>query len=84
MAYAIGATFGGMSGVFLGAYDTTVNADQFQFSFSIFVLAMVIVGGLGSIWGVVLGRAAAVLHQLLPDPRRAQQPAADVRPELPA
>jgi branched-chain amino acid transport system permease protein len=55
LAYAIGATFGGMSGVFLGAYGTTVNADQFQFSFSIFVLAMVIVGGLGSIWGVVLG-----------------------------
>jgi branched-chain amino acid transport system permease protein len=54
-AYAIGATFGGMSGVFLGAYGTTVNADQFQFSFSIFVLAMVIVGGIGSIWGVVLG-----------------------------
>jgi branched-chain amino acid transport system permease protein len=55
MAYAIGATFGGMSGVFLGAYGTTVNADQFQFSFSIFVLAMVIVGGIGSIWGVMLG-----------------------------
>jgi branched-chain amino acid transport system permease protein len=55
MAYAIGATFGGMSGVFLGAFDTTVNSDQFQFSFSIFVLAMVIVGGLGSIWGVVMG-----------------------------
>jgi branched-chain amino acid transport system permease protein len=55
LAYAIGATFGGVSGVFLGAYGTTVNADQFQFAFSIFVLAMVIVGGLGSIWGVVLG-----------------------------
>jgi branched-chain amino acid transport system permease protein len=33
----------------------TVNADQFQFSFSIFVLSMVILGGLGSIWGVALG-----------------------------
>jgi branched-chain amino acid transport system permease protein len=54
-AYAICATFGGMSGVFLGAYNTTVNSDQFQFSFSIFVLSMVIVGGLGSIWGVVAG-----------------------------
>jgi branched-chain amino acid transport system permease protein len=32
-----------------------VNADQFEFSFSIFVLAMIILGGLGSIWGVVLG-----------------------------
>src|SRR5258707_6584262 len=45
MAYAIGAAFGGMSGAFLGAYDSTVNASQFEFSFSIFVLAMVIVVG---------------------------------------
>jgi branched-chain amino acid transport system permease protein len=55
LAYAMGATFGGMSGAFLGAYYTTVNAGQFAFSFSIFVLAMIIVGGLGSIWGAVLG-----------------------------
>jgi branched-chain amino acid transport system permease protein len=55
MAYATGAAFGGMSGAFLGSFLNTVNADQFEFSFSIFVLAMVILGGLGSIWGVVLG-----------------------------
>ncbi|MBV9466247.1 MAG: branched-chain amino acid ABC transporter permease [Solirubrobacterales bacterium] len=55
MAYAIGATFGGMSGAFLGTYYTEVNAGQFQFGFSIFVLAMVIIGGLGSIWGAVVG-----------------------------
>jgi branched-chain amino acid transport system permease protein len=54
-AYAIGASFGGMAGAFLGAYFTTVNASQFQFAFSIFVLAMVIVGGIGSIWGAVTG-----------------------------
>jgi branched-chain amino acid transport system permease protein len=55
MAYASGAAFGGMSGAFLGAYLRTVNAEQFEFSFSILILAMVILGGLGSIWGVVLG-----------------------------
>ena len=44
--------------------------------FSVFVLAMVIVGGLGSVWGAVIGRAAALLHELLPDPGRAQHPAA--------
>jgi branched-chain amino acid transport system permease protein len=55
MAYATGAAFGGMAGVFLGSYLTTVNSDQFQFGFSIFVLAMIILGGLGSIWGVVVG-----------------------------
>ena len=54
-AYATGAALGGVSGALLGSYLNTVGADQFQFSFSIFVLAMVIVGGLGSIWGVVIG-----------------------------
>jgi branched-chain amino acid transport system permease protein len=69
MAYAIGAAFGGMSGVFLGAYDTQVNASQFQFSFSIFVLAMIIVGGLGSIWGAVAGALllSYINYWLIPD-----------------
>ena len=46
-----------------------VNADQFQFSFSIFVLAMIILGGLGSIWGVVLGAIALsfINTYLIPD-----------------
>ena len=55
MAYAVGAAFGGISGAFLGAFLQSVNANQFQFGFSIFILAMVILGGLGSIWGVVIG-----------------------------
>jgi branched-chain amino acid transport system permease protein len=55
MAYAVGASIGGISGAFQASYFNTVNADQFAFSFSIFVLAMVILGGLGSVWGVVLG-----------------------------
>jgi branched-chain amino acid transport system permease protein len=68
-AYAIGATFGGMAGAFLGAYSTTVNAGQFAFSFSIFVLAMIIVGGLGSIWGAVLGALllSYINYYLIPD-----------------
>jgi branched-chain amino acid transport system permease protein len=69
LAYATGAAFGGMSGTFLGAYFTTVNAGQFQFSFSIFVLAMVIVGGLGSIWGTLLGALllSYINYYLIPD-----------------
>jgi branched-chain amino acid transport system permease protein len=69
LAYATGAAFGGMSGAFLGAFYNVVNADQFQFSFSIFVLAMVIVGGLGSIWGVLLGAIllAYINYYLIPD-----------------
>jgi branched-chain amino acid transport system permease protein len=55
LAYATGAAFGGISGAFLGSYNASVNADQFKFGFSIFVLAMIILGGLGSIWGVAFG-----------------------------
>jgi branched-chain amino acid transport system permease protein len=54
-AYATGAAFGGIAGAFLGSFLNTVNADQFQFYVSILVLGMIILGGLGSIWGVVLG-----------------------------
>ena len=69
LAYATGAVFGGFAGAFLGAYSTLVDPDQFQFGFSIFVLAMVIVGGLGSIWGVVLGALllANMNYYLIPD-----------------
>jgi branched-chain amino acid transport system permease protein len=69
LAYGIGAALGGAAGAFLGSYTNSINSNQFQFSFSIFVLAMVILGGLGSIWGVVLG--AVVLSyintSLIPD-----------------
>ncbi|MDQ3572690.1 MAG: branched-chain amino acid ABC transporter permease [Actinomycetota bacterium] len=69
LAYGTGAAFGGMAGAFLGSYLNTVNADQFQFSFSIFVLAMVILGGLGSVWGVVVGAVTLSLinNLLIPD-----------------
>jgi branched-chain amino acid transport system permease protein len=69
LAYAAGGAFGGISGAFLGPLYNSVNANQFQFGFSIFILAMVILGGLGSIWGVVLGAIMLgfVNHWLIPD-----------------
>jgi branched-chain amino acid transport system permease protein len=69
LAYATGGAFGGISGAFLGAYFSSVNANQFQFGFSIFILAMVILGGLGSIWGVLIGAVALsfVNTRLIPD-----------------
>jgi branched-chain amino acid transport system permease protein len=69
LAYALGAAMGGMAGTFFGSFYNTVNADQFEFSFSIFVLAMIILGGLGSIWGVVLGAIALTFinTRLIPD-----------------
>ncbi|MDP9384656.1 MAG: branched-chain amino acid ABC transporter permease [Actinomycetota bacterium] len=73
LAYGTGAAFGGMSGAFLGSYLNTVNSDQFQFAFSIFILAMVILGGLGSIWGVVVGAIALsfINFRLIPELRDA-------------
>ena len=60
---------GGAAGTFFGSFYNTVNADQFEFSFSIFVLAMIILGGLGSIWGVVVGAIALsfINSRLIPD-----------------
>jgi len=69
LAYGTGAAFGGMAGVFLASLLNTVNADQFQFFFSIFILAMVILGGLGSIEGVLIGAATLVYvnFKFIPD-----------------
>jgi branched-chain amino acid transport system permease protein len=69
LSYAAGGAFGGISGAFLGPVYASVNANQFQFGFSIFILAMVILGGLGSIWGVVLGAVALgfLNHWFIPD-----------------
>jgi branched-chain amino acid transport system permease protein len=60
-AYAIGAALGGFAGVFLATYNNTVNVDQFEFGFSVFILSMVIIGGMGNIWGVILGAVALSL-----------------------
>jgi branched-chain amino acid transport system permease protein len=69
LSYAAGGAFGGISGCFLGPFFTSVNANQFQSGFSIFILAMVILGGLGSIWGVLLGAVLLgfVNNWLIPD-----------------
>ena len=57
-AYAVGAAFGGFAGAFLGAYRNTVNVDQFEFGFSVFILCMIIIGGMGNVAGVILGAVA--------------------------
>jgi branched-chain amino acid transport system permease protein len=56
-AYAIGAFFGGIAGAFLKSQQGGAFYQDFLFNFSIFVLCMVILGGMGSIWGVILGGA---------------------------
>jgi branched-chain amino acid transport system permease protein len=57
MAYAIGAFFGGMAGCFFAIYKNSTFPGDFTLNISIFVLCMVILGGMGNVWGVMLGGA---------------------------
>jgi branched-chain amino acid transport system permease protein len=54
-SYAVGAVAGGIGGAFYATIVGTVNVDTFIFSFSIIVLCAVILGGMGNVWGAMLG-----------------------------
>ena len=54
-AFALGASFSGFAGSIYAGYVRVVYPDQFQFSVSIIILAMVILGGIGNIYGVIVG-----------------------------
>jgi branched-chain amino acid transport system permease protein len=54
-SYAVGAVAGGVGGAFYATIVGTVNVDSFTFSFSIIVLCAVILGGMGNVWGAILG-----------------------------
>lgn len=54
-AFALGASFAGFAGSVYAGYVQVVYPDQFQFSLSILILAMVILGGIGNIYGVLAG-----------------------------
>jgi branched-chain amino acid transport system permease protein len=61
-AYGIGAIFGGVVGAYYGSFIGSVFPTSFFFAISIIVLCMVIVGGMGNVYGVILG--AVVLQYL--------------------
>jgi branched-chain amino acid transport system permease protein len=54
-AYALGAVFGGIAGAFYGAFIANIFPTSFSFSISILILCMVVLGGMGNIYGVILG-----------------------------
>jgi branched-chain amino acid transport system permease protein len=54
-SYAIGAFFGGTAGAFYASFKAGAFPADFFFNISIFLLCMVILGGMGSIWGVFVG-----------------------------
>ncbi|MBK4995523.1 ABC transporter ATP-binding protein [Pseudomonas sp. S37] len=64
LAFAMGATFGGVSGVLFSSYQGFVSPESFTLMESIMVLAMVVLGGMGSIRGVVLG---ALILSVMPE-----------------
>ena len=63
-AFAVGASFAGIMGVLLAASRTFISPESFSFMQSIGVLVMVILGGSGSIPGVILGAAIITLLNL--------------------
>jgi branched-chain amino acid transport system permease protein len=54
-AYAVGAFAGGIGGVAYAAHISGVIPSRFNFSISITLLAMVVLGGMGNVWGVTVG-----------------------------
>jgi branched-chain amino acid transport system permease protein len=56
-AYASGAFFGGVAGAWFATLKTGVFPDDFFFNISVLILCMVILGGMGNVWGVLAGAA---------------------------
>jgi branched-chain amino acid transport system permease protein len=54
-SYATGAFFGGVAGAYYASYKSGAFPDDFFFQISVFILCMVILGGMGNIWGVIFG-----------------------------
>jgi branched-chain amino acid transport system permease protein len=54
-AYAIGAFFGGGAGCIFAFYKGATFPNDFYLNISIFILCMVILGGMGNVWGVCVG-----------------------------
>src|SRR5207302_8827849 len=63
-AYASGAFFGGVAGAFYASFKASTFPQDFFFNISVFILCMVILGGMGNLWGVIFGAAfLAYLNQ---------------------
>jgi len=69
LAFAMGASFGGVAGVMFASFQGFVSPESFTLQESIVVLAMVVLGGIGHVPGVILG---AVMLSALPELLRSQ------------
>ena len=64
LAFAMGASFGGIAGGIFSAIQGFISPESFGLVESIMVLSMVVLGGMGNIWGVILG---ALLLSFVPE-----------------
>ena len=71
IAFAISAAFGAVGGSFFARWVTFLSPDMFKFWESFLILCMIVLGGMGNIWGVMIGAVvlvslSEVLRELLP------------------
>ena len=64
LAFAMGASFGGLAGGMFSAIQGFISPESFVLVESIMVVAMVVLGGMGNVWGVILG---ALLLSFVPE-----------------
>jgi branched-chain amino acid transport system permease protein len=64
LAFGMGATFGGVSGSMFAAFQGFISPESFSLMESVMIVAMVVLGGIGHLPGVILG---AVLLSALPE-----------------
>jgi branched-chain amino acid transport system permease protein len=64
LAFAMGASFGGIAGGMFSAIQGFISPESFVLVESVMVLSMVVLGGMGNIWGVLLG---AILLSFVPE-----------------
>lgn len=68
IAFAISAAFGAVGGSFFARWVTFLSPDMFKFWESFLILCMIVLGGMGNIWGVMIGAAVLVsLSEILRD-----------------
>jgi branched-chain amino acid transport system permease protein len=60
IAFAISAAFGAVGGSFFARWITFLSPDMFKFWESFLILCMIVLGGMGNIWGVMIGAAVLV------------------------
>ncbi len=64
LAFAMGASFGGVAGGMFSSIQGFISPESFILPESVMVLSMVVLGGMGNIWGVILG---AILLSFVPE-----------------